>query len=115
MALNNLQKLLCHKAQRKKETNKQTIGKFSDRKQTITIIFLAFHAFEIKKKLNLIYNAVWGVFENKTNATSHPNIASLQTATEKKWNKMSEEFILEAFKLFRRFIDTIIEKKWLPY
>ena len=26
--------------------------------------------------------AVWGVLENKTNATSHPNISSLKTAIE---------------------------------
>ena len=29
--------------------------------------------------------AIWSILENKTNATSHPNI-------EEEWNKMSEEF-----------------------
>ena len=50
------------------------------------------------------------VLENKTNATSNPNIGTLKTAIEERWNKMSEEFILKACKSFRRRIDTIIEK-----
>ena len=58
--------------------------------------------------------AIWGVLENKTNATSHPNIGSLKTAFEEEWNKMSEEFILKACKSFRRRVDTIIEKKMAP-
>ena len=37
-----------------------------------------------------------GVLENKTNATSYPNIGSLKNAIEEEWNKMSEEFILKA-------------------
>ena len=41
-------------------------------------------------------NAIWGILENKKNATSHPNICSLKTAMEEKWNEMSEEFILKA-------------------
>ena len=53
--------------------------------------------------------AIHGVLEDKTNATSHPNIASLKTAIEEEWNKMSEEFILRACKSFRRHGDTIIE------
>ena len=33
----------------------------------------------------MLYNyAVWGVLENKTNATLHPNIGSLKTAIEEK-------------------------------
>ena len=36
--------------------------------------------------------AIWGVLENKTNTSSHPNIGSLKTAMEKKWNKMSGDF-----------------------
>ena len=54
-------------------------------------------------------DAIWGVLENKTNATSHPNIGSLKTAIEKEWNKMSE-FILKACKLFWNHVNTIIEK-----
>ena len=49
--------------------------------------------------------------KKQTNATSHSNISSLKTATEKEWNKMSEEFILKACKTFQRRVDTIIEKK----
>ena len=47
--------------------------------------------------------ALWCVLENKTNATSLPNI-------EKEWNETSEEFILKACKLFESCVDTIIEK-----
>ena len=59
---------------------------------------------------NSLYNTIWGILENKTNTTSHPNIGLLKTAIEEEWNKMSEEFILNACKLFRRHVDTIIEK-----
>ena len=42
----------------------------------------------------------------------HPvYIGSLKTAIDKEWNKMSEESILKACKLFRTCVDTIIEKK----
>ena len=51
--------------------------------------------------------AIWGVLENKTNATSHPNIGLLKAPIEVEWNKMAEEFIMKA----RRRTDTIIEKK----
>ena len=54
--------------------------------------------------------AIWGILENKKNATSHPNIGSLETTIEEKCNKISEEFILKACKLFQRHVDTIIEK-----
>ena len=33
---------------------------------------------------------IWGALENKTHATSNPNIGSLKTAIEEEWNKMSE-------------------------
>ena len=33
--------------------------------------------------------ARWGILENRTNATSHPNIGLLKTAIEEEWNKMS--------------------------
>ena len=36
----------------------------------------------------LLYWTLWGVLENKTNATSHSNIGSLKTAIEEEWNKM---------------------------
>ena len=62
---------------------------------------------------------IWGVLENKPDATSHLNFSSLKTAFEEEWNKMSEEFILKVSELFRRRVDTIIEKKkkkkWWPY
>ena len=40
------------------------------------------------------------ILENKTNATSHPNIGSFKTTIVKESNKMSEEFIFKACKLF---------------
>ena len=46
--------------------------------------------------LNPLDYAIWGVLENKSIATSYPNIGSLKTAIEEEWNKMSEEFILKA-------------------
>ena len=55
--------------------------------------------------------AIWGISENKTNATSHPGICLLKNAIEEEWNKMPEEFILKAYKSFRKRVDTIIEKK----
>ena len=58
----------------------------------------------------LIY-AIWGVLENKTNATFHPNIGSLKIAVEEEWNKISEGFILKAYKSFWKRVDTISEKK----
>ena len=61
--------------------------------------------------LNSLDCAPWGVLENKTNAISHPNIGSLKTAIEEEWNKISEEFILKAYKWFLTYVDTKIEKK----
>ena len=53
---------------------------------------------------------LWGILENKTNATFRPNIGSFKTAIEEEWNKMLEEFILKTCKSFQRYVDTIIEK-----
>ena len=40
--------------------------------------------------LNPLDYALWGVLENKTNVTSHPNIGLLKTAIEVELNKISE-------------------------
>ena len=61
--------------------------------------------------LKLLDFAIWGVLENKTNATSNLNIGSLKTVIEKRWNQMSEEFILKPYNLYRRHDDTMIKKK----
>ena len=58
---------------------------------------------DLSPNLNLLDYAL----ENKTNVTS--NIVSLKTAIEEEWNKMSEEFILKAYKSFRRRVDIIIQ------
>ena len=41
---------------------------------------------DLSPDLNLLDYAIWGVLGNKTNAASHPNIGSLETAIEKEWN-----------------------------
>ena len=56
---------------------------------------------DLSPDLNLLDYAIWGFLENKTNATSYPNIGSLKTATEEEWNKMSEEFIWRQANCFK--------------
>ena len=65
---------------------------------------------DLSPGLNPFVYAIWGPLENKTNATSHPNIGLLKTAIEKEWKKIFEEFILKACKSFLKCVDTIIEK-----
>ena len=60
--------------------------------------------------LNPFYYAIWGALENKINASSHRNIVSLKNAIEGEQNKISEEFILNACKSFRKHVDTILEE-----
>ena len=66
---------------------------------------------DLSPNVNPLDYAIWGILDNKTNATSHPNIGSLTSAIEEEWNKMSEEFILKSCKSFRRRVDTITEKR----
>ena len=49
--------------------------------------------------LNPLDYAIWGVLENKPNATFHWNIGLLKTVIVE-WNRMSEKFILKACKSF---------------
>ena len=65
---------------------------------------------DFSRSLNSVDYAIWGVLEKKTNATSHPNICSLQIATVEEWYKMSEEFIFKACTSFQKRVDTLIEK-----
>ena len=65
----------------------------------------------IIQDLSLDLNPFEYLIVSKTNATFHPNIDSFKTAIKEEWNRMSEEFILKAFKSSQRRIDTIIEKK----
>ena len=55
---------------------------------------------DLSPDLNTLDYTMRGVLEKKANATSHPNIGSIKTAIEEDWNKMLEEFILRAYKLF---------------
>ena len=65
---------------------------------------------DLSPDFNPLVYIIQAILAKKTNATSHPNIGSLKTAIEEEWNKMSEEFILKACKLFQRRVDAIIEK-----
>ena len=62
----------------------------------------------IKQNSDQDYNpldyAIWSILENKANPTSQSNIGLLKTAIEEEWNKMSEEFILKAYKSFQRHV-----------
>ena len=42
--------------------------------------------YNLSPNLNPIDHAIWGVLENETNATSHPNIGSLKIVIEEEWN-----------------------------
>ena len=62
---------------------------------------------DFSPNLNPLDYAIWGVLENKTDATSRPNIGSLQTILkghEIKW------IYLKGMKIVSRRVDTIIEK-----
>ena len=50
---------------------------------------------DLSPDLNTLDYTTWGILENKTNATSHPNIGLFKAAIKEEWNKMSEEFILK--------------------
>ncbi len=66
---------------------------------------------DLSQDLNPLDNSIWGVLENKTKTTFHPNIGSLKTAIEENWNKVSAEFMLRACKSFRKNVDTITKTK----
>ena len=65
---------------------------------------------DLNSDCNILVYAIWGILENKTNVTFHSNIGLLKTAIEEEGNKMSEDFILKACKLFWKRVDTKIEK-----
>ena len=45
---------------------------------------------DLSPDLNPLDYTIWGILENKTNVTSHPNIGSLKSAVEEKGKKISE-------------------------
>ena len=54
--------------------------------------------------------AIWGgAWENKTNATSHPNIGSLKTAMEEEWKKYLKNL---TWKRANRFEGMVIQYDW---
>ena len=75
------------------------------------IIAFFFYGFHRSQTSSPLITQIWGVLEKKTNTTSHPNIGSLVTTIDKKWNKMFGGFILKESKSFWRRVDTVIEKK----
>jgi len=58
--------------------------------------------------LNPLDYAVWGVLEQATNKTSHPNIHSLKAAVMTEWDKMSTDFVVKSCKVFRRRVEAVI-------
>ena len=46
---------------------------------------------DLRPDLKPLDYTIRGVLENKTNATSQPNIGSLKTAIKEEWNKICEE------------------------
>ena len=60
--------------------------------------------------INPLDYAIWGILENKTNATSHSIIVLLKTTLIEEWNKMCEEFILKVCNSFQWCVDRISEK-----
>ena len=61
--------------------------------------------------INSLDYAIRGILESKTSVTFLPNIGSLKTVIEEEPNKMSEKFMMKAYKSFWRHVDTITEKK----
>ena len=130
-ALNNPRRLICHYQRKKEFTKKGCFKENWNRRIKRKDDFLTALTTEIKRArwwiespgetvrvaikrelspdLTPLDYALWCFLENKTNATSQPNIGLLRIAMEEEWNKMSEEFILKACKSFRRHVETIIK------
>ena len=58
--------------------------------------------------LNPLDFAVWGVLEQATNKTSHHNLESLKAAIKTEWANMSDRFVVDSCKSFRRRIEAVI-------
>ena len=93
-----------------KKDSTTSIGKYANELKVYEKTVWTVVKEDLSPNLSPFNCAIWGVLENKTNATSHPYIGSLKTVIEEEWNKMSDEFILKACKSFQRRVDTIIEK-----
>ena len=65
--------------------------------------------------LNPLNYDMWVFLENKKKPTFHSNIGSLKTGIVRERNKMSEDFILKAYKSFQRRVDAVTEKNGMPY
>ncbi|QQP53087.1 Uncharacterized protein FKW44_005431, partial [Caligus rogercresseyi] len=59
--------------------------------------------------LNLLDFAVWGELERRTNRTPHPIVDALQATIRTEWDNMSEEFLINSCKAFRRRVEGVIE------
>jgi hypothetical protein len=59
--------------------------------------------------LNPLDYAVWGVLEQATNKTSHPNINTLKAAIKEEWVKMSKDFLVKSCAAFRGRVEAVIE------
>ena len=68
---------------KKKKKHVLMSGKSTKKKTMSTVIKQDFIP-----DLNPLDYAKWSVFDNKTNASYHPNIGLLKTSTGEKWNEM---------------------------
>ncbi|QQP51070.1 Uncharacterized protein FKW44_012286, partial [Caligus rogercresseyi] len=59
--------------------------------------------------LNPLDFAVWGELEKKTNRTPHPNVDALKATIRTEWDNMSEEFLINSCKSFRRRVEAVIK------
>ena len=80
----------------KKETT-SSIRKDATELKVNTKTIRTANKYDFSQDFNSLVYAIWAIFENKTNTTSH-----VKTAMEKKWNEISKEI--------QRHVDKIIEK-----
>lgn len=59
--------------------------------------------------LNPLDYAIWGVLEQATNKTPHPNVDCLKEAIKREWNKLSTEFVINSCKSFRHRVEAVIK------
>ncbi|QQP36795.1 Uncharacterized protein FKW44_021994, partial [Caligus rogercresseyi] len=59
--------------------------------------------------LNPLDFVVWGELDRKINRTPHPNVDALKAPIRTEWDNMSEEFLINSCKAFRRRVETVIE------
>ncbi|QQP50208.1 Uncharacterized protein FKW44_011135 [Caligus rogercresseyi] len=59
--------------------------------------------------LNPLDFAMLGELKRDTNRTPHPNVDAIKTTIRTEWGNMSEEFLINSCKAFRRCVEVVIE------